>query len=229
MIWENDMNRSARQPPYLKHYGVKGQKWGLRRYQNEDGTLTEEGRRRYGTGSVGRDGDIVRKTSNNEREIWRKSDAEDLSDDELNRRNSRLQREQQYKNMVTSDSERNRQQFINEIKKDAIKKIILGGAISLAAVAMKGHWAQAASFIGKNGKKLFASIKSSSMFRNIGKRNANAFRKYTNPAVTLKAPNRMFNFSNMKSQATARSFSNSSAQTRSEMFRRIASYKGRKK
>lgn len=32
----------------LYHYGIKGQKWGIRRYQNEDGSLTEEGRRRYG-------------------------------------------------------------------------------------------------------------------------------------------------------------------------------------
>ena len=28
---------------YLKHHGVKGQKWGVRRYQNADGTLTAEG------------------------------------------------------------------------------------------------------------------------------------------------------------------------------------------
>ena len=34
---------------YLAHHGIKGQKWGVRRYQNEDGTLTEEGKRRYGT------------------------------------------------------------------------------------------------------------------------------------------------------------------------------------
>lgn len=31
----------------LQHHGIKGQKWGIRRYQNPDGTLTEEGRQRY--------------------------------------------------------------------------------------------------------------------------------------------------------------------------------------
>lgn len=32
---------------YLYHHGIKGQKWGVRRYQNDDGTLTEAGKRRY--------------------------------------------------------------------------------------------------------------------------------------------------------------------------------------
>ena len=31
----------------LYHYGVKGQKWGIRRYQNPDGSLTDEGKKRY--------------------------------------------------------------------------------------------------------------------------------------------------------------------------------------
>jgi len=33
---------------YLAHHGVKGMKWGIRRYQTENGTLTPEGRKRYG-------------------------------------------------------------------------------------------------------------------------------------------------------------------------------------
>lgn len=31
---------------YLAHHGVKGQKWGVRRYQNKDGSLTEAGKKR---------------------------------------------------------------------------------------------------------------------------------------------------------------------------------------
>jgi len=36
----------------LYHHGIKGQKWGVRRYQNEDGTLTPEGKKRYGSDHV---------------------------------------------------------------------------------------------------------------------------------------------------------------------------------
>lgn len=32
----------------LMHHGIKGQRWGVRRYQNKDGTLTDEGRKKYG-------------------------------------------------------------------------------------------------------------------------------------------------------------------------------------
>lgn len=33
---------------HLVHHGIKGMKWGIRRFQNSDGTLTDAGKKRYG-------------------------------------------------------------------------------------------------------------------------------------------------------------------------------------
>lgn len=142
-------------PDYLVHYGIFGQKWGVRRYQNEDGTLTEEGKQRY--------------NQKPESEEWKKSDAEHLSDEELRRRNNRLQAERQYKELTTSQVERERIQR----RKDIINKVIVGTAVSLAAVAMRGRWKQAASFIGKHGKQLISKIKAP-VAKSLSQKNINA-------------------------------------------------------
>jgi len=41
MVGDESLNEE-----YLSHHGIKGQKWGVRRFQNPDGTLTEAGKAR---------------------------------------------------------------------------------------------------------------------------------------------------------------------------------------
>ncbi len=71
-------------PDYLEHHGIKGQKWGIRRFQNKDGTRTPAGKRRYSE-------DYTKAHS-------RKS-VKEMSNQELRDRNNRLQMEQQYRQL----------------------------------------------------------------------------------------------------------------------------------
>lgn len=74
----------------LTHWGILGQKWGVRRFQNPDGTLTEEGRRRYAKGEITyRGGKLVKVKKGYERpqsteDLPKPSKKiKDMSDDEL--------------------------------------------------------------------------------------------------------------------------------------------------
>lgn len=48
---ENVMNNENLSPDELQHWGIKGMKWGVRRFQKKDGTLTDEGKKRYSDSS----------------------------------------------------------------------------------------------------------------------------------------------------------------------------------
>ena len=87
----------------LYHDGIKGMKWGIRRYQNYDGTLTEEGRHRYNKnydddraeGSLptkDKNGNYYYTNKKGERTLY-KTRSEQLSDTELNDLNRRVQQE----------------------------------------------------------------------------------------------------------------------------------------
>ena len=74
----------------LYHHGILGQKWGLRRFQNEDGSYTEEGKRR-------RRSDRYSADEKRKRELAKRPSSE-LSNKELRELNERYNLESQRNN-----------------------------------------------------------------------------------------------------------------------------------
>lgn len=76
----------------LFHWGVKGMKWGVRRYQNKDGSLTTKGRKRYSD------------AHDDYKRAHDKKPISQMSTKELKERNDRLQQEQNYKRLTQKKS-----------------------------------------------------------------------------------------------------------------------------
>ena len=112
----------------LKHHGILGMKWGVRRYQNADGSLTQAGKKRAQRDNL---------SANKKR-------VKEMSDDELRKAVNRLNMEKQYSQLSNSN--------INKGKRYVDKLIKAGttvATVTTTAITIYNNAGKIKSIIGK--------------------------------------------------------------------------------
>ena len=129
----------------LRHHGIKGQKWGVRRFQNSDGSLTAAGRKRYSADDYKSALDKVNKADKALKDVKKmrneaeaktyekkiKYDLSKMSDKDLQQAVNRLNMEERYTQVMT-------QRHRLEQGEDKVNKIlnVAGSALTGAATAL---------------------------------------------------------------------------------------------
>lgn len=120
----------------LAHHGIQGQRWGIRRFQNKDGSLTSAGKKRYSS-DYDRYHEDYRKAHS-------KKSYKEMSDAELRSVNNRLQMEKQYKQLSSTEIRGAKKSY-----SDALK--IAGGVVALTStgLALYNNYSQIKKIIKK--------------------------------------------------------------------------------
>ena len=169
---------------YLVHHGILGQKWGVRRFQNEDGSYTTEGRIRYGIGEerakykerTKEIKDKYRSANENiltDREKKRKKELESLGSyafnfqkAELNRYNKKI-RDGMVKNYIDRNKElRDAKADYKKTDEYKLKRAItVGAAIGGTALAIYGG-VKIGSFLNDQ-KNLMSLVENKKLLENL--------------------------------------------------------------
>ena len=143
----------------LAHHGIRGMRWGVRRYQNKDGSLTSAGRKKMA--KLDKEySKLTRQKRNTESPNTRLSK---MTDDEIRARINRINLERDYLDLINNQDSINKQSkgksFIKTVRSDVIKPV----AIDLGRQALKSGGVKILNNLVKNPElKLYTNNKKKS-------------------------------------------------------------------
>ena len=137
---------------YLQHHGILGMKWGVRRYQNKDGSLTAAGRKRLAKLDAEREV-LTGKKSNSGDPAPKKRTIHDVPDDELRKMVERRRIENDYLSLTKHIQELTPKQVSNGKK---IVDYMLNKVVVPAATDASKRFAT--SFLNAKGDELLSKL-----------------------------------------------------------------------
>lgn len=121
----------------LYHHGIKGMRWGIRRFQNKDGTLTETGKKRQKENDISEDPETKKakiKSSMSAKEVYENRHL--FTDREIQEAFLRLNNEKKIKELIPEHKSKG-EKFVDDLIK----------------------WGNKASDLANTGSKMYDSYK----------------------------------------------------------------------